>query len=416
MIKPSKLGIASKSLSFILLSTLIALSSCSTVPVDAQHASVPQKAPPSKLVVFGDSLSDQGNMFILAREITHFHHLHMSSPPTSHQGMAFSNGRLPVEFVATALGETLVPAWRPSTAIETEPRMEMNADLLNILAPTAISDVKSGPLKAAPLTSSSALKFASVAQQKISDKFMNASKSGLNYAVAGAAIANDYSGLRLELYNGVALDKQVQAYAKSADKSLIAQTLFIFFIGGNDLLNVFADKHFLSDDKKRKKISSLPPLMVENIKRIQALGGRRILVVGPPDISTTPALFNTQTAAMAQSLSQQLEHEMETALTQAFPGKDVLWLPMQAMFAQWLQDWTPATRDVACVTDIEAGYYELRPLLEREELVVKFINGCTQQLLTQQHYPFFDSVHPSEKIYDLFAQKMLEKIKQFKTD
>lgn len=415
MIKTSRVNVALIRL-LSLLSTLMLLSSCGEAPIVNKNAVKTPLTPPSKLVVFGDSLSDQGNMFILAREITHFHHLHMSSPPTSHQGMAFTNGQLPVEFVAKALGDDLQPAWRPSTVLESEPRLEMNPEILDLLAPTAISTAKPDVIKAAVLTPASTLEFAAKAEQKIPEKFSNPNPSGLNYAVAGAAIANDYSGLRLNIYNKVALDKQVNAYAKRADKSLIDQTLFIFFIGGNDLLNVFADKHFVAEDKKRKKISSLPAVVVDNIKRVQALGAKRILVIGPPDISTTPALFNTSSAALAQSLSQQLEREMEVSLSKAFPGQDVLWLPMQSLFAQWLQAWTPATRNRACVTDIEAGYYELGPLLAHEELVVKFINGCSQSLLDQQQYPFFDSVHPSEKIYQLFAEKMLEKIKQFKAD
>ncbi|WP_025870388.1 hypothetical protein [Methylobacillus glycogenes] len=69
----------------MMLSTLMLLSSCGEAPIVTKNALQTSQAPPSKLVVFGDSLSDQGNMFMLAREITHFHHLHMSSPPTSHQ-------------------------------------------------------------------------------------------------------------------------------------------------------------------------------------------------------------------------------------------------------------------------------------------------------------------------------------------
>lgn len=392
------------------LSSLILLCSCGLAPAVAQQAT------PSKLVVFGDSLSDQGNMFILAREITHLPHLHMSYPPSSHQGSAFTNGQLPVEFVASALGEKLLPAWQPAVATDHQERAEISAEVLDLLAPTTMSKIKHRLLHTELPTSASAMKFAAIAQHKIPVKFMTPNPEGLNYAVAGAAIANDYSGLRLELYNKVALDKQVDAYAAKADKSLIAQTLFIFFIGGNDLLNVFADKHFVSDDAKRGKVSSLPALMVENIKRIQALGARRILVVGPPDISTTPVMFNSQYAGLSQALSQQLEQETEAALSAAFPAQDVLWLPMQSLIAHWLQAWPTSTRNTACVTDIEAGYYQLAPLLERQELVIKFVNNCSQGLLDQQQYPFFDSVHPSEKIYQLFAQKMLEIIKRFNAD
>lgn len=34
----------------------------------------------AKLVVFGDSLSDQGNMITLLRDMTQLHHLHMTHP------------------------------------------------------------------------------------------------------------------------------------------------------------------------------------------------------------------------------------------------------------------------------------------------------------------------------------------------
>lgn len=418
MIKLPALEVPCKKLSFLLLAPLALLSSCGVVPTD--QAQQPAVAPPSKLVVFGDSLSDQGNMFIMAREITHLRHLHMSFPPSSHQGGAFTNGKLPVEFVAAALGDTLLPAWQPApeannTLAATDDQPMMNPEILDMLAPTAISQIKFTALKA-PLPSLASVQFSVQAKQKIAEKFMASNPAGLNYAVAGAAIADDYSGLRLELYNHVALDKQVNAYATRADKSLIANTVFIFFIGGNDLLNLFADKHFASDAAKRKKVSSLPALVVENIKRIQALGGRRILVVGPPDISTTPVMFHSAYASQAKALSQQLDSEMQAAVSSAFTGQDVLWLPLQPLFAQWLQEWPVSQRNSACVTDIEAGYYELAPLLERQELVVKFVNNCTQALLDQQQYPFFDSVHPSEKIYQLFAQKMLEKIQQFKAN
>jgi phospholipase/lecithinase/hemolysin len=393
---------------FTLCLSLLLLTGCQTTPATPQDQSA------SRLVVFGDSLSDQGNLMQLAREVTHLRHLHMGFPPTSHQGGAFSNGQLAVEFVATALGDRLQPAWRKSAVKSAKDPVKLDADVLDMLAPTATKTIQWTALTSGPPPSSSAMRFKAVAREKIAENFAMSHPLGLNYAVAGAAIADDYSGLRLDLYNEVSLAKQVDAYVSRADKSAIGQSIFIFFLGGNDLLNVFADTRLRTDDDKRRKIASLPAIMVNNIRRVQALGGRRILVIGPPDISLTPSMFDTPLAPLAQDLSRQLEGTMKTALDEAFTDDGVLWLPLQGVFAQWLQAWDPATRHTGCVTDIEAGYFELGPLLEREELVVKFVNGCTQARLDRREFPFFDSVHPSEGIYEKFGQTILQKIRQFK--
>lgn len=393
------------------LAALTLLCACQTGSI----AAPPE--PPSTLVVFGDSLSDQGNMFALARELTHLEHLHMSSPPASHQGKAFTNQRLAVEYVAEALGATLRPAWEQTTSsTETADQTPMNAEILDLLAPSSVSSIKNPPSPTSAKASETTIQFAKLAHHTIKKKYAQVTPVGLNFAVAGAAIANDYSGLRLHIYNAVALDKQVHAYASRADHALIKQSTFIFFIGGNDLINVFSDSQFQTDDDRQRKVASLPALMIENIQRIRTLGAKRILIIGPPDISIIPTFINTPQASLARALSQQLQNDMEAALNQAFPAQAVLWLPMQSLFAEWLQTWPAATRNSACVTDIEAGYYELGPLLEREELAVKFVNGCTQQRLEQQQFPFYDSVHPSEKIHKEFALSMLRKIKEFKPD
>jgi len=66
---------------------------------------------PKSLVVFGDSLSDQGNVFLIANHVTSLRNIHMSTPPSSHNGHVFSNKLLAVEYLAQHYGIKLSPAW-----------------------------------------------------------------------------------------------------------------------------------------------------------------------------------------------------------------------------------------------------------------------------------------------------------------
>ncbi|VVM19390.1 hypothetical protein BSPWISOXPB_3356 [uncultured Gammaproteobacteria bacterium] len=55
----------------------------------------------------------------------------------------------------------------------------------------------------------------------------------------------------------------------------------------------------------------------------------------------------------------------------------------------------------------------MRKFLEHEELEVKFNNGCTQLLLNEGKYAFYDLIHGSDAIYQNLSKLLIRKASDF---
>lgn len=362
--------------------------------------SAPQDTP--TLVVFGDSLSDQGNMVTLLRDLTQLHHLHMTTPPSSHHGKTFSNGRLAVEFLADAMQVDLQPAWQSSPG---KPPSAPHEPSIRLLIP--MIDQPQGADQHAP----GVVEHVRDAQRIVHEKNEQDSIAGWNFSVSGAGVAGDYSGLRFDLFNEVALERQVHAYLRHRDKAQPGEAVFVMFIGGNDLLYVFSDATLRTEEQRQRKIASLPDRIIQSVERLRAAGARHILIVGPPDISEAPVIHGASIREEAQALSRQFERELGQQLTTRYSPDELAWMPIQATFSELLQAWPETIRHQACTNSIATGHFRLEPLLTHEELAIQFTDGCTQSWLDTQRIPFFDGIHPVEKIHGEIGARMIEKIR-----
>lgn len=356
----------------------------------------------AKLVVFGDSLSDQGNMITLLRDMTQLHHLHMTHPPASHDGKSFSNGTLAVEFLADAMNTGLQPAWRASTRRSREARKGVSIPLLMPMLGQPSQEHLHDRVLAQEVR---------LARDIVAEKNAPDMAAGWNFAVAGAAVAGDYEGLRFELLNEVALDKQVSAYLRRSESTQVRDAVFVIFIGGNDLLNVFSDRRLHSAERRQRKVATLSDTLITSIDRLRSAGARHILIVGPPDISEAPVIHGASIREEAQALSRQFERELGQQLTTRYSPDELAWMPIQATFSELLQAWPETIRHQACTNSIATGHFRLEPFLAHEELAIQFTDGCTQSWLDTQRIPFFDGIHPVEKIHGEIGARMIEKIR-----
>lgn len=305
---------------------------------------------PKNIVVFGDSLSDQGNFFnILNQEFSYLKEVRMFSPPASHNGRAFTNGLLPVEYLANYYKIHLKPSF------------------VNKPDDRRISTLKK-------------------------------TLTGQNYAVFNTAITSDYIGILHSPFNKFSLEYQISNYKKYGNKKHIEDTLFFIWTGGNDVLNLVADD-LHTQEEKDKMISQLAFIVNQSVKRLHTLGGRKFIVVGLPNVGLTPKFYGTKMQKTASYFSEKLEDAIGKTLLSTYSPEELTWVPLIKFFGKTLEDYPEDIRHKACVLNIANGHFRLTPFIKRREFSVKFIDGCTQDDLDQGRRFFYDRLHATDAVY-----------------
>ena len=224
----------------------------------------------SRIVVFGDSLSDTGNAFALGRE--------NNTPPSyavdpllvpddayARGGHHFTNGATWAEDLARPLG--------------------------------LASDV--------------------------SPAFRDADPGATNYAVGGARAHDDLKNVDLSV--------QVQAFLGDFRNSAPANALYVIEIGGNDVRDALAAL-LTGQDPTAINVSGLGSIGT-NISSLYAAGARRFLVWNVGNIGLTPAVrtldaqFGPGIAVAANTLTQSFNANLEgllVTLQQALPGIQIM--------------------------------------------------------------------------------------------
>lgn len=186
------------------------------------------EAPPhpiNQIVVFGDSLSDNGNRIALSKATRFWYGLYRCffrilcrKPTTAFAGGRHTDGPVAVEVLAEQFGLSLAPAW------------------------------------AAP--------------------------GGTNFAVSGALVAQDGAAK--------SLGQQVDAYFArlEGDARLTPETLFVVYIGGNDVL--YGSR--LRGDRGERHIAHAADEIGAAIRRLAERGAKRFLVPNQGDVGNTPAM------------------------------------------------------------------------------------------------------------------------------
>ncbi len=367
------------------------------------------------IVVFGDSISDRGNLFSVLNFSFNFSDFRLQSPPAAPYGLAFSNKRLIPERLAEYFNVDLIPFYFT--------RLNENKEL--ILA----NQEAGGPVAKSANSHQLAMallkphtNFNHPINQETSDylskrmKYMDTlpvtgpSRIATNFSVVASGALDDSQSLSALFLNTVSLNKQVDTFMRSGLDINTDKTLFYIFSGSNDILRVAVEDTTLQAAKER--ISYAVSQVIKAARRIRQVNGRRILLIAPPVLSEIPYVQEVQdpkkrkklierTKALSKHFGDLLEQEYKKNFSPkhvAFLGS----LDIEGLLKQW-----PANRrHAACTRDI-AGSRFIKPHFVDGtiEFESKYVNGCTQERLEAGEFPFFDEIHPSaalvEKLKDI---------------
>lgn len=280
-------------------------------------------APFKDIVVFGDSLSDNGNLAI----VPGFEFLNQS--PYNH---GFTNG---------------------------EPAVLQLAKLLNITLTPSL--------------------------------YLSGTVLGNNFAVAGARAAG------AEIKKGIDLLDQVGAFLAKTGGDAPGDTLYIIFIGGNDIRD-------MRDQKNEKKAGFILKKAAQNISfvisQLIASGARNFLVVNSPDIGRLP-----ETRLIAQATGNPgliLRANLKTraynetlAQTVNFIEKrnhiDIVLFDIFTFFNAVVRDsgaYLFANAREACFSSDTFTYYPI----------------CKETKLDD--FVFFDEIHPTKRVHERVSRGM----------
>jgi phospholipase/lecithinase/hemolysin len=289
-----------------------------------------------KLIVFGDSLSDNGNLASLADFIF------LTNPNLPyHKG--FTNGPTAVEHLA----KSLVLPLDPSLYLTTPPQ--------NI--------------------------------------------TGNNFAVAGAKAA----GIR-----GIDLTTQFAAFLTSPVGNISKDTLYIIFIGGNDIRD-------MRDQKNEKMAHDILNTAASNIKSILSnlvnAGAAHIMVVNSPDIGKIP-----ETQMLAQATNDHNLIRRASKLTDAYNEKlaeivkhtekrkdiDIVLFDVQTFFDGLVNNGQAYlfsnTKDACFTSDFNSISF------------LSYYPNCNKDKLDNNAYVYFDEIHPSQRVHERVGRAMFAAI------
>ncbi|MGB7129106.1 MAG: SGNH/GDSL hydrolase family protein [Candidatus Rhabdochlamydia sp.] len=329
-----------------------------------QHPSIKQ------IIVFGDSLSDNGNFFsILSKSSWLFKGIHMTSPPSAHDGVVFSDNALLVEKIFEAYKLECKPAWK--------------------------------------------------------------ALGGNNYAISNATIVIKYKTQRFFQYifpaldfNKYSLESQISRYLKDVSSKEVEEgNLFIFLAGGNDLMLTLVDKELTKEQKKEKICNLVPNSLVSYVQHLKNKHPKGyFVIIGPPDIGIIPMFYASELQCDASELSVELQASLQETISKNFPDKTVLYIPIQQELEKILSskwgDLLPKERHMSSVSNLANGYFDrsisgILAYIKSGELRTQFINGAIQKDLDEGKRPFFDFFHSSAALNEAISVPIIKEINKF---
>jgi len=253
------------------------------------------KAPYTRIVVFGTSLSDSGNAFALRGATStppdyQLDPLLVPGAPYARGGLHFSNGATWVEQLARSLG--LAGTVRPAFASE--------------------------------------------------------SPQATNYAVGGARAYNDGKNLNL--------GAQVEAFLADVGGAAPSDALYVVEMGSNDIRDAIVAFQTGGFPAAQAVLQQAVGSIAQNMQVLYGAGAREFLVWLPPNVALTPAIRNLDrvspgAAQLATALTQAFNGGLNGALTQlsAIPGITIRRLDAYALLTEIVAN--PQTYDLSNVTD-----------------------------------------------------------------
>ncbi len=353
-----------------------------------------------KLYVFGDSLSDNGNLMLYLDHFMGNHDIRLQAPPTSSKGNGrrFTNGFLMVEYLASHYGIKLLTAWSPEPLLEglgnnltDEQTLEGISLLLNTYKIKSSSDAVRD--------------FYSKIQniQHHLSKTDSLLESGYNYAVGGGSLLKYYPD-QFELktvferfLNRFTLNEQIDLHIKRVPHNNIEgdRTLHFIMIGANDISLITKIKSY-DENQKSTLIKSAVDEYIKQIKKLKQLGAKKILVSGPPKIGNTPRFYPNPEA---NKLSVIFSDSIEKIISENFSDGSVVYVSLIPIFDRIQEQWQEEYRYIGCLSDFLDGYFDLRHFIStRGEIPFEFQKECSQKDLDEGEFMFFDMFHATDPV------------------
>ena len=297
--------------------------------------------------VFGDSLSDRGNLaetgivqLGAGLPVTNY-----PNPPSFHD--SFTNGPTAVQDLATSLGLNANPS----------------------LWVTGFQDVN--------------------------NLFGGASYTpGTNYAVAGATSA---ASVAQGGFAGVNLPQQVGAYLGATSGKADPNALYVVLIGGNDVRNAAL---YGNSTTGAAAVTTGVMTEVGEVQALASAGARNILVTNVPNVGLIPEFAQDNpslaAAATAYSLSYDAQLSADLAAASLPQGIDLSQFNLYAYNQQILAD-APALG----FTDTTDRCFTTTPLSPAAT------PQCGLDGQNVNSFVYWDSIHPTAPVQALWAQGML---------
>lgn len=345
------------------------------------------------IYVFGDSLSDTGNFFLLANHLLPHLNMRLEAPPSSPSGHKFSNQYLAAEYVAAHYGLSLKTAW--------------NADPQSVQGFHAHDEVKRYHVVRHILAPDQKHTTGPAAQHKEAWDAAHAitlrHSGGNNYAVANATIGK-YPGLAQHFYNKFHLAEQVSLHARHADRNADApNTLYIVIIGGNDLAALLSRS--ATEEEDQKNVERLARELRHQVQRLQDMGARKVLVMAAPDLGIVPAFIQTPLQERATRLShlldQAAQREMET-----FSPHRVRYASLPLILYKIKSSWHGETTKKCVSRELKWAHF----LATDGEISVEFTKNCNVRDLSQGDFIYFDHFHGTDALYRQASRLYIDEI------
>ncbi|ABC32467.1 Phospholipase/lecithinase/hemolysin [Hahella chejuensis KCTC 2396] len=303
------------------LACAIALSGCQLS--DDEEKETSESRPFSALYVFGDSLSDTGNIGgYLSLE---------TDLPSPFYDNRISNGKLIVDYVAESLN------------LEVEPSLYLG---------------------------------------EITD--------GTNYAVAGGQADADQN---------IDLDFQVDTYMEYHSEEASPKALYLFFIGGNDILEQRGE----TSPNNTNALNLAADKVAANVQEVIDKGGKNIVVLTVPDVGKTPKVLKESAepgqegrSQLVSDLTVYFNSQVELKLSQLNMGDTKVTMINSYQIALDILN-NAADYGFTNTTD---GCYVTEDL--------EFSDICSEEQFDNFYY--FDNIHPSGKTHRLIGEKVAAEI------
>ena len=356
----------------------------------------PNRAAISKMYVFGDSISDTGNLFGLLDDITPVSRPRLESPPTRPDGRVVSNKYLSVEYIASHYGLDLSPAWKPMS------------DSRDVLLPLDIKSRVNVAQKVLGFDNMSSGMNLNTDEHKAVMTINMKHSGGNNYAVAKASVLS-YPGLTFRFFNKFRLSKQIDLHTKQADVLKTSpNALHFVLIGGNDIFNILQNPslHHHANDH----IALLIDDMEAQIKKLRDMGAQKILVGTTPDIGQIPAFRNTAHQELASRLSHRLDRDMGIRIRENFDPRHVHYVSVPSFLDQAIRAWPSPSADTNCT---KRTFSLKRFLVTGGEIRTRFVNNCSQERLDAGDFVYFDRIHGTDALYQAIGRFYIQEIDEF---